>query len=690
MRGTGGFEFQGGKPGGCGIPETASAVAVNLVAVNPTGPGNLRAWPFGLPVPLASAINYASIPALNLANGIIVPLCEGAFCPFDFRIQADISATHLVADVFGYFDTSASVGDITGVIAGTGLTGGGSAGDATLEMSPSFRLPQGCSPDQVPRWIGVSWACTTIGGGGTVTEVGTGAGLTGGPIHTSGTVSIATGGVTSDMIANGTIGSADVSSSQIQVRVTGSCPADQGIRTVNADGSVICDPDNDSGGTVTQVSTGMGLSGGPITAFGTISVATGGISSAMIQDAGIEAVDINSSQVQRRVAGTCTAGQSIRAVATDGTVTCQSSGTGTVQQVNSGPGLVGGPITAAGTLSVDFGAVATASHNHLGQSWSGGVTTGLHVFGQTTGLWGISTVAGSPSRGVVGESGAQDGYGVYGISSGASGAIGVYGNATSTASLLTYGIRGRSASPQGIGVHGVADALSGPTVGVWAENGSPTGVAVRAQAYSSSGTNYGVFATTSSANGYGGYFSLPSNSGTGYAGYFQGRVHVNGALFVTGSKSFKIDHPLDPSRRYLTHAAVESSEMANLYSGIVRLDAEGTAIVQLPEWFEALNADFRYQLTCVGGYAPVYVAEEIRQGRFSIAGGKPGLKVSWQVIGTRKDAYALAHPIQVEEIKQGREVGTYLHPVEHGQPADMGLDYRQHHAHAVDTRSTGQ
>ncbi len=61
--------------------------------------------------------------------------------------------------------------------------------------------------------------------------------------------------------------------------------------------------------------------------------------------------------------------------------------------------------------------------------------------------------------------------------------------------------------------------------------------------------------------------------------------------------------------------------------------------------------DFRYQLTCVGGYAPVYVAEEIQGNRFKIAGGKPGLKVSWQVSGVRHDTYARNHPLQVEVSK---------------------------------------
>ena len=61
------------------------------------------------------------------------------------------------------------------------------------------------------------------------------------------------------------------------------------------------------------------------------------------------------------------------------------------------------------------------------------------------------------------------------------------------------------------------------------------------------------------------------------------------------------------------HNTVESSEMTNLYSGNAVLDASGEAVVALPDWFEAANKDFRYQLTCIGGYAPVYVAEKIHE-----------------------------------------------------------------------------
>jgi hypothetical protein len=170
------------------------------------------------------------------------------------------------------------------------------------------------------------------------------------------------------------------------------------------------------------------------------------------------------------------------------------------------------------------------------------------------------------------------------------------------------------------------------------------------------------------------------NTGNGtqsWAGYFEGNVGVNGTL-EANAKNFKIDHPLDPANKYLNHTSVESSEMTNLYTGNVVLDANGEAAVQLADWFEALNRDFRYQLTCLGGFAPVYVAQEFHNGTFRIAGGRPGLKVSWQVTGVRQDAWANAHRIPVEEQKNDRERGHYLHPELYGAAEEQSIQWARH------------
>jgi hypothetical protein len=145
------------------------------------------------------------------------------------------------------------------------------------------------------------------------------------------------------------------------------------------------------------------------------------------------------------------------------------------------------------------------------------------------------------------------------------------------------------------------------------------------------------------------------------AGKFYGDVQITGNL-TKGGGTFKIDHPLDPQNKFLYHSFVESPEMMNIYTGNVILDANGKAVVQMPDWFEALNKDFQYQLTCIGGYAQVYINKEITGNQFEIAGGKEGLKVSWQVTGVRHDPYAEKNRVVVEEEKPVSERGTYLHP----------------------------
>jgi hypothetical protein len=168
-------------------------------------------------------------------------------------------------------------------------------------------------------------------------------------------------------------------------------------------------------------------------------------------------------------------------------------------------------------------------------------------------------------------------------------------------------------------------------------------------------------------------FGVWGKSTSGYAGYFSGDVYVSGTLYKSAG-SFKIDHPLDPANRTLSHSFVESPDMKNVYDGVVELDSLGEARIQLPEWFDALNRDFRYQLTCIGGFAPVYVAEEIIDNAFTIAGGRAGMRVSWQVTGIRHDPWAEANRIQVEEDKTLDERGHYLSPDAYGLPDELSIE----------------
>jgi len=221
----------------------------------------------------------------------------------------------------------------------------------------------------------------------------------------------------------------------------------------------------------------------------------------------------------------------------------------------------------------------------------------------------------------------------------------------------SIGVRGESKSNTGVGVLGEMNVTNGVTFGVKGINSGANGRGVLGHATDTTGINYGVVGRTESPNG--------------FAGYFIGRVHVAGFLSKAAG-AFKIDHPIDPENKTLSHSFVESPDMMNIYNGIVTLGKDGSAEVALPDWFEALNREFRYQLTCIGGFAPVYVAKKVSGNRFKIAGGKPGTEVSWQLTGVRKDAYAEMHRVTVEEMKPIAERGAYLHPEAFGKSAEKG------------------
>lgn len=145
-----------------------------------------------------------------------------------------------------------------------------------------------------------------------------------------------------------------------------------------------------------------------------------------------------------------------------------------------------------------------------------------------------------------------------------------------------------------------------------------------------------------------------------------GNVEVFGNLFVNGNISkgggtFRIDHPQYPDTKYLYHSFIESPDMMNIYNGNVETNENGEAEVQLPDYFESLNMEFRYQLTCIGTFAQAIVYKEIEDNTFVIKTNEPNVKVSWQVTGIRKDDYANDNRVQVEVNKEAEMIGKRLY-----------------------------
>jgi hypothetical protein len=350
------------------------------------------------------------------------------------------------------------------------------------------------------------------------------------------------------------------------------------------------------------------------------------------------------------------------------------------------------------------GYIVSTTTNAAGVNGNAGATTG-----QVYGVNGYTTSTGTNAAGVNGYEGAASGQ-VFGVSgstnsttdyaagisgyegattgivagiaggtaSTTTGASGVRGSANATTGNV-YGVSGYTPSTAGVGVLGTAYASSGNTTGVDGSTVSPNGIGTFGHSTSASGGT-GIQGQTESTSGGaagifvahgGGGLILSGLAGSNYVGkfsvdasgngFYAGNLNVTGKL-TKGSGSFKIDHPLDPANKYLSHSFVESPDMMNVYNGNITTDRHGLATVKLPDYFEALNGDFRYQLTVIGQFAQAIVKREIANNRFTIKTNKPLVKVSWQVTGIRHDAYANQYRIPVEEEKASGEQGYYLHP----------------------------
>jgi hypothetical protein len=557
--------------------------------------------------------------------------------------------------------TFPGTGTITGVTtaSGSGLSGGGTSGTLSLKV-PSAGITNAmlqnskitlnantagglttpgamtlgstytvglkpCSANQVLQYSGTVWNCASAGTG-TITGVTTasGSGLSGG--GTSGTLSL---------------------------KLLGTCTANQILKWSGS--AWACAADANSGGTVTSVGvtapvTDFTVSGSPVTSSGTLNLAW---------NIAPTSADTASAIVKRDASGNF------------------SAGTINATILNAGfASLAGLGITSSSPIPTYFYSSATDADTVWGVA---GSSTGnaVGVEGETvssggSGVYGTADSTTGSANGVYGVSNSPSGFGVVGF-----GGTGIQGRST----LCCLGPGGMfsgfqaAAGSGGFGTDGV-DATGGsgdPNNPSFGGNGVVGTGGTGAGTFGHDGSG-GIFQGGSGTNSGDG---IVAYSGSGSAGYFGGDIVVTGTIYA-GTKDFKIDHPLDPANKYLVHASVESSEMMNIYTGNVTTDAQGEVTVQLPDWFEVLNTDFRYQLTVIGQFAQAIVGRKIENNRFEIKTNVPNVEVSWQVTGVRQDAYAKAHPLVVEEEKETRLRGFYIHPELHGAPNEKQIEWARH------------
>ena len=596
-------------------------------------------------IPMTATVQeWLTTPSSN--NGIALVAVGSFDATFDSKETATTSHPPELDIVFAGGGGSGITGINTA--AGSGLIGGGTSG--TLNLS----LTNACAKNQMLQWTGSAWACASAGAG-TITGVTAGTDLVGGGTSGNVTLSLNTAATNGLYAQLGATLNTFTGSALLSGFVEGSQPLGSGNAAILGWGT------NGSTGVFGSSDTGYGVQGmanspGGYGVFGTNTSTTGtayGMVGAAASTTGVGVYGYDSA----------TSG------ATIGTFGGSTS-------TNGGFGVEG--------VSPYIGAVGAVET----ESFSGaGLPYGVLGASPAVGVYGSS---GFPS-GTGGEINHIDGvWGDYGGTAGAGSGIlgtaddsfaGIFGNTGATYSTL-LSINQTSSAGGEVFYAYMPNLLSDSSSAIIGDPGC-----------GETSGNMGLQLGQNGMSGCTNYTLIGNNAGSTFLNALSGQavhlrvanadvvkvstgaVSITGTLSATGTKNFRIDHPLDPGNKYLTHAAIESSEVLNLYSGNAALDESGAAVVQLPDWFEAINKDFRYQVTAIG--APgrdLYVAEEISGGHFKIAGGTPGGKVSWQVTGVRNDAWEKAYPMMVEADK-GADRGHYLTPELYGQPASARIGY---------------
>jgi hypothetical protein len=409
-----------------------------------------------------------------------------------------------------------------------------------------------------------------------------------------------------------------------------------------------------------------------------IKIAPGAVGTLKLADASVTGVKIAGATVVRSFNGlfdnvTLAPGSNITITPSGNTLTIASTGLASVTHdaTLTGDGAGGSPLGLAVPLNLVNSVAFPDSIIKVTNTGFGAAIFAESVFVAFEGQ-GAPNQTGIAGTGVLGRGGASA------FVAGA-GVIGTGGESVTVTSRSGTGVSGTGGRHE--------EGFGGP--GVEARGGLGTngfgGSGLEAAGGFSLNGSGGIGAIVTGGNGHGagnkggdGLFVFrgfgQDGATDGRAAIFQGNVEVSGTL-SKGGGSFKIDHPLDPENKYLYHSFVESPDMKNIYDGTVTTDGNGEAVVTLPDYFEALNSDFRYQLTVIGIFAQAIVSQKIKDNRFVIMTSAPNVEVSWQVTGIRRDAWAIKNRIKVVEEKSQRERGHYLHPEVYNQPAERGVEW---------------
>ena len=138
---------------------------------------------------------------------------------------------------------------------------------------------------------------------------------------------------------------------------------------------------------------------------GSADLTDGAVTGAKMAAGAVGATQIDPAQVQSRVAGSCAVGSSIRAVAADGTVACETDdvGTGDITGVTAGTGLTGGGLSGDLTLSIAAGGVGTtqiADGAATSAKIAAGAVGAAQIFDGSVGSADVGfNYAASPSKG---------------------------------------------------------------------------------------------------------------------------------------------------------------------------------------------------------------------------------------------------------------------------------------------------